>query len=210
MSNFYILRRSKVIDVMSSFYILIYQKHTNCKRYKNCSFWKCELKPSEHAYKIFFNYLKLLAVSFFAKKVNFLPPRYAYRCFSNEFSHHYRQESFDGDSFASQLHVTSRPKESDTWGSLTIIDEISIKKYWKIPNKDSLLLHQTACSKRMSINTPLLEASYSFPIANFRQGDLLLAVTDPRLPVQASSLLPQRLPRQFVFHQRCSLVAPTV
>ena len=27
-------------------------------RYKNCSLWKCELKPSEHACKIFCNYSK--------------------------------------------------------------------------------------------------------------------------------------------------------
>ena len=41
-------------------------------------------------------------VSFFAKKVQFLPPKHASRCFSNEFSQHHWQESFDGDSFASQ------------------------------------------------------------------------------------------------------------
>ena len=39
---------------------------------------------------------------FFAKKVHLLPPNHASRCFSNEFSQHYWQESFDGDSFASQ------------------------------------------------------------------------------------------------------------
>ena len=63
---------------------------------------KCALKPSEHACKIFFNYLKLCIISFFAKKVQFLPPKHASRYFSNEFSQHYWQESFDGDSFASQ------------------------------------------------------------------------------------------------------------
>ena len=40
-------------------------------RYNNCSFWKCELKPSKHACKIFFNYSKLCAISFLAKKYNF-------------------------------------------------------------------------------------------------------------------------------------------
>ena len=71
-------------------------------RYKNCSFWKCELKPSEHACKIFFKYSKLCAINFFAKKVQLLPPKHDSRCFSNEFSQHYWQESLDGDSFASQ------------------------------------------------------------------------------------------------------------
>ena len=61
-----------------------------------------ELKPSEHACKIFFNYLKLCVVRFFAKKEHILPPKHASRCFSNEFSQHYWQESFDGDSFVSQ------------------------------------------------------------------------------------------------------------
>ena len=32
---------------------------------------KCELKLSEHASKIFFNYLKLCVISFFANKVQF-------------------------------------------------------------------------------------------------------------------------------------------
>ena len=40
-------------------------------RYNNCSFWKCELKPSELACKIFFNYLKLCVIGFFTKKVHF-------------------------------------------------------------------------------------------------------------------------------------------
>ena len=40
------------------------------ERYKNCSFCKCELKPSEHNCKIFFNYSKLCVISFFAKKVH--------------------------------------------------------------------------------------------------------------------------------------------
>ena len=39
---------------------------------------------------------------FFEEKVHFLPPKHASRCFSNEFSQRYWQESFDGDSFASQ------------------------------------------------------------------------------------------------------------
>ena len=64
--------------------------------------WKCELKTSEHACKIFFNYSKLCVISLFAKKVQFLPPKHTSRCFSNEFSQCYWQESFDGDSFASQ------------------------------------------------------------------------------------------------------------
>ena len=41
-------------------------------------------------------------ISFFAKKVQFLPPKHASRCFLNEFSQQSWQESFDGDSFASQ------------------------------------------------------------------------------------------------------------
>ena len=59
-------------------------------------------KPSEYACKIFFNYSKLCVISFFAKKVQFLPRKHASRCFSNEFLQSYRQESFDSDSFASQ------------------------------------------------------------------------------------------------------------
>ena len=55
-------------------------------RSQNCSLWKCELKPSEHACKIFFNYSKLCVISIFAKRVYFLPPK---TCFSNEFSQHY-------------------------------------------------------------------------------------------------------------------------
>ena len=38
---------------------------------KNCSFWKYDLKPSEHARKLFFNNSKLCVSSFFAKKYNF-------------------------------------------------------------------------------------------------------------------------------------------
>ena len=60
------------------------------------------MNPSEHACKIFFNYSKLCVISFFAKKVQFLLPKHAFRCFSNEFLQHYWQESFDGDSFVSQ------------------------------------------------------------------------------------------------------------
>ena len=60
------------------------------------------MKPSEHACKIFFNYSKLCVISFFAKKVQFLPPEHASRCLSKEFSQHYWQEQFDGDSFISQ------------------------------------------------------------------------------------------------------------
>ena len=39
---------------------------------------------------------------FFAKKVHFLSPKHASRCFANEFSQNYCQESFDGDSFVNQ------------------------------------------------------------------------------------------------------------
>ena len=46
-------------------------------RCKNCSFWKCELKPSEHACKILFNYSKLCVISFSAKEVQFSPPKHA-------------------------------------------------------------------------------------------------------------------------------------
>ena len=42
---------------------------------------KCELKASEHACKIFFNYSKICVSSFFAKKVQFLPPKHDSRCF---------------------------------------------------------------------------------------------------------------------------------
>jgi len=59
-----------------------------CARNKHFSIRKCELKPTEHACKIFFNYLKLYAVSFFAKKVHYIPQTR----FSNEFSQHYWQE----------------------------------------------------------------------------------------------------------------------
>ena len=48
-------------------------------RYKYRSFWKCELKPSEHAYKIFFLYSKLCAISLFAKRTHYLPPKHASR-----------------------------------------------------------------------------------------------------------------------------------
>ena len=70
--------------------------------FKNCSFWKCELMPSKHACKIFFNYSKLCVISCFAKKVHFLSPKHASQCFSNEFSQHHWQESFDCDSFVDQ------------------------------------------------------------------------------------------------------------
>ena len=48
-------------------------------RYNNCSFWKCELKPSEHACKIFFNYSKLCVVNFFASRIHYLPPKHTSR-----------------------------------------------------------------------------------------------------------------------------------
>ena len=60
------------------------------------------MKRSEHACKIFCNYSKLCIASFFAKKVYFLPPKRASRCFSDEFSQHYWQEYFDGDFFVNQ------------------------------------------------------------------------------------------------------------
>ena len=41
-------------------------------RNKNCSFWKYELKPSEHDCKVFFNYSKLSVISFPTKKIHFL------------------------------------------------------------------------------------------------------------------------------------------
>lgn len=74
-------------------------------RYINCAFWKCELKPSEHASKTLFNYSKLCVIRFFTKKVHFLSPKHASRYFSNEFSQHYWQESFDRDSFLSQSRL---------------------------------------------------------------------------------------------------------
>ena len=60
------------------------------------------MKPSKHTCKVFFSHLKLCSVSFFAKKVHFLPPKHVSCCFSNEFLHHYWQECFDGDSIVSQ------------------------------------------------------------------------------------------------------------
>ena len=51
---------------------------------------------------MFFTYSKLCVISFFAKKIKFLPPKHTSRCFSNEFSQRYWQEFFDGDSFACQ------------------------------------------------------------------------------------------------------------
>ena len=71
-------------------------------RYSICYFWTCELKLSGHACKIFFNYSKLCVISFFTKKVQFLPPKHASCCFFNEFSQRYWQESFNDNSFASQ------------------------------------------------------------------------------------------------------------
>ena len=50
-------------------------------RYKNFSFWKCELKPSEHACKIFFNYSKPCVISYFEKKVQSLLPKHVSQCF---------------------------------------------------------------------------------------------------------------------------------
>ena len=71
------------------------------RKIKNSPFWKCELKPSEHARKIFFNYSKLV-LSFLCKEsILFITkPR-----FLNEFTQHYWHESFDGDSFASQSRL---------------------------------------------------------------------------------------------------------
>ena len=60
------------------------------------------MKPSNHTYKILFNYLKLCVISLFVIKVHYLPQKHASRCFLNEFSQQSWQESFDGDSFASQ------------------------------------------------------------------------------------------------------------
>ena len=74
-------------------------------RYENCSFWKCDVKPSDNARKIFFNHSKLCVISYFTKKVHFLPPKHASRFFSNEFSQHCRQESFDCDSVFSQSRL---------------------------------------------------------------------------------------------------------
>ena len=59
---------------------------TSQAKYKSCSFWKCELKPSEHACKMFFNYSKLCLLSISAKRVHFLLPKTR---FSNEFSQHH-------------------------------------------------------------------------------------------------------------------------
>ena len=87
----------------------------------NYSFWKCELKPSEHACKIFFNYLKLCVVSLLAKKVHYLPPKH----FSNEFSYHYWQKSFDGDSFASQSRFDAYA-DSNTKPSIVYVTEQSL------------------------------------------------------------------------------------
>ena len=39
--------------------------------YKNCFFWKCAFKPSEHACKILFNYSKLCLSVFSQRKYNF-------------------------------------------------------------------------------------------------------------------------------------------
>ena len=87
--NFYILRGSNVVDITSYPSFLVMSISFDPRKVKNCSFWKCELKPSEHACKISFNYSKLCAISFFARKVQFFPPNHASRCFSNEFSKHY-------------------------------------------------------------------------------------------------------------------------
>jgi len=70
-------------------------------RYKTCSFWKCELKPSELACKKC-QLFETMYYQFFPKKVHFFPPKHASQCFSNEFLQHYWQESFDSDSFGSQ------------------------------------------------------------------------------------------------------------
>ena len=53
----------------------------------------------------FCNCSKLCVISFFVKKVHFLPRKHAPRCFLKEFSHNYWQESFDGDSFVSQSRL---------------------------------------------------------------------------------------------------------
>ena len=55
------------------------------------------------------NYSKLCVISVFAKKVYFSPSKHASRCFSNEFSQHDWQESFDGDSFVSQSMIRRNP-----------------------------------------------------------------------------------------------------
>ena len=77
--NFYILRGSNVVDITSYPSFLVMSISFDPRKVKNCSFWKCELKPSEHACKI----------SSIARKVQFFPPNHASRCFSNEFSKHY-------------------------------------------------------------------------------------------------------------------------
>ena len=78
-----------------------------CARYKNCSFWKCELKSSEHACQIFFNYSKLCVISFVAKKVHYSPPKHASRTNSRNII--VRRNPFDGDSFASQSRFDTYP-----------------------------------------------------------------------------------------------------
>ena len=76
---------------------------------ENCSFWKCELKPSEHVCKTFFNYLKLYGISFFTKNTRFTTNTHL----SNECSQHYWQVSFNIDSSASQSRFDFMPSCSD-------------------------------------------------------------------------------------------------
>ena len=67
--------------------------------FSNCSFWRCELKPSEHACKIVFQLFETMCYQFVHKDSTLFTPKTR---FLNEFSHFYWQESFDGDSFVSQ------------------------------------------------------------------------------------------------------------
>ena len=64
-----------------------------------CTKCRASVGPSEHAYKMFFNYSKLYVISLFCKESTLFTtkPR-----FLNEFSQHHWQESFDGDSIASR------------------------------------------------------------------------------------------------------------
>ena len=92
----------KVIDTTSYPFCLVMLITFDLCKINKLLLLELEKEPSEHACKTFFSYSKLCLISFFTRKVHFLPQKHASRYVSNEFSHHYWQEPFDGDSFVSQ------------------------------------------------------------------------------------------------------------
>ena len=93
----------------------------------------------------YFSIIRNYVISFFAKKVHFLPPKRASRCFSNEFSQNYWQESFDGDSFVSKssfdAYACQNTQKASLWKrGLLVMEAIKVDAW-----EDNYLLNVVEC-----------------------------------------------------------------